>query len=86
MAPDLQKSSADAKIDAALAAASAAAPMAQLNIGLSNGRQAVVEFPIPLSPEDALRIQGAFVVAYLNQFDAEAAQAKSGLVVPGRSI
>lgn len=71
-------------VDAAIAAATQQ-PMAKLSIGLPNGRQASVEFPIPLSPEEVVRITGAFQTAYLQQFDAEKAQTRpSGLVIPGR--
>jgi hypothetical protein len=86
--PDLKaldpagRTSADSKLDAAIAAASAGEPRARLQIGLPNGRRAVIEFPVPLSPEEALRISGAFNAAYLQQFDAEAAQTKAGIVLP----
>lgn len=79
--PDPKKTPADAKIDAAIAAATAPA-MAKLQIGLPGGRSAIVEFPIPLSPEEVLRITGAFTTAYLQQFDAERRRAATGLVLP----
>lgn len=79
--PEQPKSPTDAKIDAAIAAASAP-PTARIQIGLPNGRNAVVEFPIPLSPEEVVRITGAFHTAYLQQFDAERKQQTSGLVLP----
>lgn len=80
--PKSTKSPTDAKIDAAIAAA-ANPPSARLQIGLPNGRAAMVEFPIPLSPEEALRITGAFQTAYLQQFDAEKRTvSQSGLVLP----
>lgn len=84
MAEQQPKSPADAKLDAAIAAAGQQ-PMATLSIKLAPGRTASVQFPIPLSPDEALRITGAFTHAYLQQFDSERATAVQGdLIVPGR--
>lgn len=78
------KTAVDAKLDAAITAAAAVPPMARLQITLSGGRAAAVDFPIPLSPEDALRITASFAAAYLQSYDTERARAitPSGLVLP----
>lgn len=64
------KTPTDAKLDAAIAAA-AAPPGAGLKVQLPRGREALVQFPIPIDPQDVLAIVNALTTFFLQQYAAE---------------
>lgn len=68
------------KIEQAMAQAAAPA-MAKLTINLPSGRVAFVEFPMPLAPDEAMRVAGAFITAYLQALDAEMRKTAGGRII-----
>jgi len=68
-------------IEAAIAVAAAAPKVANVQLQLSGGRMAVIQVPVPISPEDVVRIQTAFGSFFLQNFDAEQKATAGGRII-----
>lgn len=74
-------------IDAALEATLSKTPTSmKIAVSLSGGRMATLELPVPLTPEDAVRIIANFGGFFMKNYDEQKVKASgpsSSLIIPG---